>query len=330
MPSLFYWHQPEFKHGKAFFVDRIGHTVFAVGEFDNTPAAQAMKAYYKQNNPEGVSHGFLYPSERLIDGVYTYYDTFEISPLPPDVAANPYTAFSSIEATKEMTITAEKKQQLINRLGAETVSQILGEADSRSKALEALGVQFKDLKAPPSFEEALKSVNTRMDAIAEALASNAETFAIMAKEITDLKAASTKKDPDDDGDDDSTEAGDTDKDKGKGKPFGAKKETAATAPDPNFAAIAQVLTGLQQGQKELSTALGGMTTFLNQQFGVPPQSAQSSQMTAVPPTDPALAHLIDRMNTDNKEAAQLPPGQQPQVNPLDMAALLFPTQFQKR
>jgi hypothetical protein len=140
MPELWFWHIPGTKHGQADWLGRIGHFCVASGTFDDSDAGKRAHKFYGRQT-YAVSHGFRYPLDQLVDGVYHQFNTFEISPLPPDEAANPYTSFEDIKA---MSITPRKLKQLKELFGDEIAAEIIASATEKSKAIEALGAKYKD------------------------------------------------------------------------------------------------------------------------------------------------------------------------------------------
>jgi hypothetical protein len=143
LPELWLWHTPGTKHGAAEWVGRIGHFAVAAGAFDDTPAGRAAQAHYaKTDGRYGMSHGFTYDPGQKRDGVFHQFNTFELSVLPLDKAANPYTAFSEVF---EMDMSEEKFAFLARVLGSEDMAQQLVTAtEDKSRAMEQLDVRYKD------------------------------------------------------------------------------------------------------------------------------------------------------------------------------------------
>lgn len=140
-PELWYFHTPGTKHGQATKLFQLDHFALALGTFDSGPVADGFKSHYQKDTSKlGVSHGFLYPTNMLVDGVYHAFTTFEISPLPMDKAANQFTSF---ERTKSMPITDAQKQEVTAILGAELAGQLLAAAATQGKDVEASGTNFK-------------------------------------------------------------------------------------------------------------------------------------------------------------------------------------------
>lgn len=158
MPEYWTWHTRGTKAGVADWVDRIGHFHVATGLYDDTPLAQATKAYDIAHQKEyGVSHGFLYRQSdiEMVDGkrVYKDWNTFEISTLPLHRAANELTAFAveQSEGMKETKMDAEKRKLLAEKyaaLGGEAyVEKLEAETEKRGKDIEALK-GYKDFVHP--------------------------------------------------------------------------------------------------------------------------------------------------------------------------------------
>lgn len=102
------------------------------------------KTYEKNPEPVGMSHGFyVYAKQgRFI----LKYRTFEVSDLFLDSAANPYTDFISIkEENEEKMFSTRKRQYLVQRFGEEKVSELERDTENRSKSLELLGVEWKEV-----------------------------------------------------------------------------------------------------------------------------------------------------------------------------------------
>lgn len=101
LPELWFFHTPGTRLGKAKAVAKIGRFAVAVGEFDQTPFAQAMKRVFARGDVEwGMSPGFLYKPSYFKKKVYHQIKTFEISVLPKERAANGLTYFALKEGTR--------------------------------------------------------------------------------------------------------------------------------------------------------------------------------------------------------------------------------------
>lgn len=153
MPELEFWHT-RYPFGRAKSITRIAaddsanppSIMVAVGEFYETPIAKAFEqATLKSKKAYKMSHGYLFPSKARIDGVYHYYDTFEISVLPDYAAANPYTLFGDETMP---TVSPEKHKELEALLGKEYAAEVVTRAEQRAKELADKGVGYKEMAIP--------------------------------------------------------------------------------------------------------------------------------------------------------------------------------------
>lgn len=171
-PELWFWHMKGTKHGQADYVGRVGHYAVAAGEFDNSPLAQSLKVHYG-NGEWAVSHGFRYPPSQKQRGVYHHFTTFELSPLRPQAAANPYTEFNEVV---KMQISPEAMAELEKAVGKEEATRIMQRAETGGKQLEQ-DTRYKS--AAESNEDAvtkdLADVKAQLDTLLKARQQEAET-----------------------------------------------------------------------------------------------------------------------------------------------------------
>lgn len=205
-PELWVWHTPGTRIGQASWVGRHGHFVLAAGEFDETPQAQAAKAYYQRHaHKTGVSHGFTFPATTFDGKHYHSFNTFEITLLPRDAEAN---RFTSLEGVKAMALDEKKRANLEAVFGKEQAEKILNDLEARGKALEETGVAFKDYvdatgDAPANAAtEAVEQIETDLkwligDLIGDSAedarvrAAAAKAFTALADEVKALRAEVT-------------------------------------------------------------------------------------------------------------------------------------------
>lgn len=157
-PELWRWHIGDIenglnptRHGKAFYVDMMGKFAVAIGKFDDTPIAQKFKAYYKEHPDQALSHGFFIHKKE--GDTYTDYHTFEISTLPAEVAANPYTTFLEFsEKEHSMKPNERALADLKSAVGDDEAAKILAaltKAGLKATAvMDNQGVAFKAAKPP--------------------------------------------------------------------------------------------------------------------------------------------------------------------------------------
>lgn len=145
-PEHWTWHTPgSARKSRADWWDYVDG--FLVMSGPHTP--DEAKGFEADAGPIGMSHGFRVFARNAADGLIEKYRTFEVSDLPLDVAANPFTAFDSIRKELDaMPFSKEKRAYLVTRLGEERVAQLESNTGDMAKALEALGVESKETEAP--------------------------------------------------------------------------------------------------------------------------------------------------------------------------------------
>lgn len=142
-PELWYKHLPYTKHGKAFFIARAGNIAYCVGRFDKSPLGDMMEKFYAKTPGEwAMSHGFEFPTWGFDETTkeYSVVNTFEISVLKPEIAANLITPFKSIGAIN-MGLSAED----IKKLAQETNPEIAKVIAAEHKKFEKLSGTVKTI-----------------------------------------------------------------------------------------------------------------------------------------------------------------------------------------
>lgn len=196
LPELWDSHIPGTRSGQAEFVARHGHFLIALGRFDDTPKGQAAKAFYQKHaHQQGISHGYRFPSSQFDGKHYHAFNTFEISPLQRGAEAN---RFTSLEGIKAMVI-SDKQRERINKVFKDQADQILADLDEGGKALEELGVEFKEFAEVPEKTDEKGVENALLTDIKElfpeligADADNARANLLLAKKVKEQGAAITK------------------------------------------------------------------------------------------------------------------------------------------
>jgi hypothetical protein len=185
MPTLQAWHTPGSDHGVATCIWRDGHMVHAVGDFmDNDLAKAAIPYYEKQARHLKMSHMFETPSWAFDGKHYEDYNTVEITTLPPDAAANPYTSFEELLSMKERS--AEKTAYLEALFGKDNLAKIDAASDDINKGLEAAKVTFKeftDVTTPTATPAKTLDINTEKGL--------AEAYGDLVLQVADLTQALT-------------------------------------------------------------------------------------------------------------------------------------------
>jgi len=189
-PELWIAHIKGSRVGIADMVGGIGRFAIATGTFDDTTAGRDAKAYYS-DNPATLSHGFMFPRDKFINGVYHDFNTFELTLLEPGWEANSYTDF---EKVKSMQLSPEKLAYLKQVLPNDA-DRIIAQTEEKDKALEAMGVAYKDFATPddtaetPEVQQAARAVQENgvglFAGLIEDITSLAETQTKAAQGITD-------------------------------------------------------------------------------------------------------------------------------------------------
>ena len=150
-PELWFGHKSWAKLGRAVTAFRIGRFAVAIGRWYDTPVAKVLKAKIQAHPKWEMSFGFRYADKR--QGVFSGVRTFEISVLPPGMAANPYTAFS--KGQKAMNVhnpqalaVIEKSLQEMGFDPSTVIADLQAQATQKAKVLEAAQVASKAMGGP--------------------------------------------------------------------------------------------------------------------------------------------------------------------------------------
>ena len=144
-PEAWLWHTPGTKWGQADWVDYADGFLVVSGTVDagREHVADALAA----QKDLGVSHGFMYRHDDPAEGIIGWYRSFEVSPLPVDAAANPWTSLEVLNKEADMGFSGKKRTWLVGQLGEDEVARLEGDTDAMKAALVAKGVDFKDAPA---------------------------------------------------------------------------------------------------------------------------------------------------------------------------------------
>ena len=146
------YHYPNSRVGECTFQMRVGNFLVEAGTWDETPRAQKAKEWVGENDT-GVSEGFFYNPKKFKNKVYEdEVIFFERSILKKEHASFPWSSIENItRRIKEMS----HKKDLIEMIGEEEAKAILDGAEEQTKALEAMGVAFKEAEEKEVEEKAL-------------------------------------------------------------------------------------------------------------------------------------------------------------------------------
>jgi len=172
MPELWQWHIPGTRWGIADWVDYTEDGFAVASGLVDEGCERVAEAYAKDANPIKVSHGM--PKSLLIrsgedPSVIDFHVTTEISPLPADKAANPYTGFQIMSSeVKEMSLSQDQRAYLeAHGLNKEGIEQIAQGLTQMSKTAQADGRESKQA-AETDFQKIVT------DAVAKSLAKKEE------------------------------------------------------------------------------------------------------------------------------------------------------------
>ena len=142
-PEAWLWHTPGSKWGKTDWVTYDGGFFLASGTVD--PGMEHVADWLAKQKGLGVSHGFNYLHSDPGEGIIGWYRTFEVSPLPAEAAANPWTSIEVIQKDMEGPMNIKKLAFLEAALGKDVVARIGEDTASMKAALEAKGVEWKEV-----------------------------------------------------------------------------------------------------------------------------------------------------------------------------------------
>lgn len=311
MPRLFFWHIP-WPIGQADWIDRVGHTVVAVGHYENLGGDKEIydgfRKYFKETDDQFmVSHGYVYKGLDKADDAYERFLTFEISPIPVEdgISANVLTVFKEIEEVEKstMNVTKEKRAKLEEILGPEAADRLLQLAQKYSDEIEELRLKYKegDKKHMMSKDEMKKKK--------------------MSEDMMD------EEEPETEGESEPEKKGETEPETKKKKKetepeAEAKTETppVAAPAQPDVAEItkrivqklseqisdqitqqiSQKVSPVNEQVKTLETSVKDLSDFVKLQFSVA-EAASKSEKTLTSDKDPQVATLITGNKGDQTE-----------------------------
>jgi hypothetical protein len=144
------WHVPGSRVGQEDFTAYADGFVLSSGTFDKgmEDVAESLAAAKDRIK---ISHGYRFRPRDLDDeGVYHKYRRFEITILPSEKAANPWTSFVGETFRKEvfsMPLKPEQKAFFVEHLGEERTESIEAALGVLNKELEEAGVGWKQFSA---------------------------------------------------------------------------------------------------------------------------------------------------------------------------------------
>lgn len=154
MPALWPWHTKEAAHEmRADWLDYANGFVCVSGPLGEEEA-KAISRVADQYDL-GMSHGFYALDRDQEHGHILKYRTFEVSYLPLQNAANPWTDFVTIEKEVEsMGFSDDKRAMLALLAGEEFAEEVEQETEAKADLLEQAGVDSKENGKEPADEAA--------------------------------------------------------------------------------------------------------------------------------------------------------------------------------
>ena len=151
-------------------------------------------AGFKEGESVAMSHGYFALDRDSAQGWITKYRSFEVSDLPPAVAANAFTALDVLKKEVLMAgFTKEKREYLVKRLGEDRVAELEAKPAEMKSLLDALGVESKDAAPPPAAPAEIFDRLGKVELAIQALADFKAVQDGQWKTVTDSVADVTKK-----------------------------------------------------------------------------------------------------------------------------------------
>lgn len=153
MPALWPWHTKEGAHQqKADWMDYADGFLCLSGPLTDDEAKAITRV--ADEFDLGMSHGFYAIGRDRKHGHITKYRAFEVSYLPLEDAANPWTDFVTIEKeVDEMGFSDSKRRMLALLAGEEFAAEVEGETAAKAEMLEQAGIDSKETAEAPAGDE---------------------------------------------------------------------------------------------------------------------------------------------------------------------------------
>lgn len=148
-PSFRAWHIPgSDRKSKADLWAYDERGFFLIGGKLLEDEACGLKKAFENYDNIGMSHGFYCLRDKENPRIITKYRSFEVSDLPLEKAANPWTEVAIILKELEMKVNDEKLDYLKTVLGESRVAEINANMDKAATELAALEIESKENEQP--------------------------------------------------------------------------------------------------------------------------------------------------------------------------------------
>jgi len=179
MPAFVTWQTPgTIRENPCDYVDYFNGFLVASAKLTEKEAVGLLKASKETNI--GMSHGsFALSRDPKDHRIITKYRMYEVSDLPLDKAANPFTAIETVSKEVEM----DKKEYLVTLLGEEKAEAFLAKTGLKQKTLKEADIENKEKEevTPPSTEPVVEVAS-----VTEPVVKQENTDEVIAKVLKEL------------------------------------------------------------------------------------------------------------------------------------------------
>ena len=181
MPAFVTWHTPgTARENPVDYVDFFNGFLVTSAKLTDTEAVGLLKATKKTNI--GMSHGsFVLERDAKDPRIITKYRMYEVSDLPLDKAANPFTAIETVSKEVEM----DKKEYLAELLGEEKAEAFLAKTGLKQKSLQDAEIESKEADTAPVVEPVVEPV-IDVPPVAEPIVKEEKPEDVVAKVLKEL------------------------------------------------------------------------------------------------------------------------------------------------
>ena len=181
MPAFVTWHIPgTARENPVDYVDYFNGFLVTSAKLTDIEAVGLLKATKKTNI--GMSHGsFVLERDAKDPRVINKYRMYEVSDLPLDKAANPFTAIETVSKEVEM----DKKEYLAELLGEEKAEAFLAKTGLKQKSLQDAEIESKEADTAPVVEPVVEPV-IDVPPVAEPIVKEEKPEDVVAKVLKEL------------------------------------------------------------------------------------------------------------------------------------------------
>jgi hypothetical protein len=181
MPAFVTWHIPgTARENPVDYVDYFNGFLVTSAKLTDIEAVGLLKATKKTNI--GMSHGsFVLERDAKDPRVINKYRMYEVSDLPLDKAANPFTAIETVSKEVEM----DKKEYLAELLGEEKAEAFLAKTGLKQKSLQDAEIESKEADTAPVVEPVVEPV-IEVPVVTEPIVKEEKPEDVVAKVLKEL------------------------------------------------------------------------------------------------------------------------------------------------